>query len=450
MYRLAARSVRARATAFTACGVAVFLGATLILAFLTLLTTGLASGVSSDDRSTLTTMAGVVGGWGLVIVIFAVVSTMQLAVRQRAEEFALLRTIGTTQKQVRRIVLGESLLVGGMASVLALLPGWLLGRVVLSLLRNGNLVSANVRQHAGIAPFAITVVAMLFAAGCAARFAARPALAGSATAALTASRVGVTRMTRRRLWLGIGLVGLGANYSVMAMTMGNDSGDKFAAMSMAGPASVFWSIGLAVFSPVLLQGAARVGGALVGRSAAGQLATIAMRRRAFELSGALMPVIVLVGISTGTLYMVGIDAAAGQLAAHDVATNSVELLNLVVVGMVCVFAAIMVVNTLVATIAARRREFGLQRLAGSTREQVTSMAGIEAALIAATGIVVGGVASLGAVIPYTVVKTSGFLPTTWPWLFPMVAVVAATVTVTTATVASRRAVRTPAVEAVAA
>jgi len=257
-------------------------------------------------------------------------------------------------------------------------------------------------------------------------------------------------MTRRRLWLGVGLVGLGANYSVMAMTMGNDSGDKFAAMSMAGPASVFWSIGLAVFSPVLLQVAARVGGALVGRSAAGQLATIAMRRRAFELSGALMPVIVLVGISTGTLYMVGIDAATGQLAAHDVATNSVELLNLVVVGMVCVFAAIMVVNTLVATIAARRREFGLQRLAGSTREQVTSMAGIEAALIAATGIVVGGVASLGAVIPYTVVKTSGFLPTTWPWLFPMVGLAAITVTVATAAVATRRVVRTPAVEAVAA
>jgi len=451
MYRLAARSVRARATAFTACGIAVFLGATIILAFLTLLTTGLASGVSSDDRSTLTTMASVVGGWGVVIVIFAVVSTMQLAVRQRAEEFALLRTIGTTPKQVRRIVLGESLLVSGTASVLALLPGWLLGRGVLSLLRNGHLVSANVRPHTGIAPFVITVVAMLFAAGCAARFAARPALAGSATAALTTSRVGVTRMTRRRLWLGIGLVGLGANYSVMTMTMGNDSGDKFAAMSMAGPASVFWSIGLAVFAPALLQVAARIGGTLIGgRSAAGQLATIAMRRRAFELSGALMPVIVLVGISTGTLYMVGIDAAAGQLAAHDVATNSVELLNLVVVGMVCVFAAIMVVNTLVATIAARRREFGLQRLAGSTREQVTSMAGIEAALIAATGIVVGGVASLGAVIPYTVVKTSGFLPTTWPWLFPMVAVVAVVVTVATARVASRRAVRTPAVQAVAA
>jgi putative ABC transport system permease protein len=56
-------------------------------------------------------------------VIFAVVSTMQLAVRQRAEEFALLRTIGTTPQQVRRLVLGESSLVAVGASMLALVPG---------------------------------------------------------------------------------------------------------------------------------------------------------------------------------------------------------------------------------------------------------------------------------------------------------------------------------------
>jgi hypothetical protein len=60
MHRLAIRSVRDRATTFAACAIAVFLGATLMLAFLTLLTSGLAPGVSSQDRSTLVTMASVV------------------------------------------------------------------------------------------------------------------------------------------------------------------------------------------------------------------------------------------------------------------------------------------------------------------------------------------------------------------------------------------------------
>jgi putative ABC transport system permease protein len=450
MYRLAVRSVRSRLTSFTACGLAVFLGATLVLAFLTLLSTGTAPGVSSDDRSTLTTMAGVVGGWGVLIVIFAVVSAMQLAVRQRSEEFALLRTIGTTPDQVRRIVLGEAVLVASVASIAALLPGWLAGKGLLATLRRAHLVSAHVHHHAGIAPMVITVVAMLLAAGVAARFAARPALAGSATSALTASRVGPTRLSRRRFWLGIALAGLGLNYSVMAMTMGNDDGDKFAAMSMAGPAVVFGSMGLAVFAPILLRNAARIAGPVLERTPVGHLAAIAIRQRAFELSGALMPVIVLVGVATGTLYMVGIDADNGELEAHDVATNSTELLNLVVVGMVCLFAAIMVVNALAASIAARRREFGRQRLAGSTQGQVTTMARIEAALIAATGIVAGGVASLAGVVPYTIVKTSGFLPTTWPWLFPLVAGLATAVTLGATTVASRRVLRTPAVEAAAA
>lgn len=450
MYSLAARSVRSRIASFSACGLAVFLGATLVLAFLTLLSTGLAPGTSGDDRSTLVTMAGVVGGWGVLIVVFAVVSTMQLVVRQRSEEFALLRTIGATPQQLRRVVLAEAVLVAGVASIAAVLPGWLAGKALLGLLRHAHLVSAHLHHHAGIAPMAFTVVAMLLAASVAARFAAGPALAGSATSALTASRVGEQRLSRRRFWLGIGLLGVGANYSVMALTMGNDGGDKFAAMSLAGPAAVFCSIGLAVFAPVLLQHAACIAGRYLERTPVGQLAAIAVRQRAFELSGALMPVIVLVGMSTGTLYMVGIDADEGELKARDVATNSTELLNLVVVGMVCLFAAIMVVNALAASIAARRREFGLQRLAGSTQGQVTSMARIEAALIAATGIVAGGVASLAAVVPYTIVKTSGFLPTTWPWLFPLVAVLAGGVTLGATTVAGRRVVRSPAVEAVAA
>lgn len=450
MNSLAVRSVRARITSFTACGVSVFLGATLMLAFLSMLTTGLAHGTSGDDGGTLVTMASVVGGWAAVIVVFAVASTMQLAVRQRSEEFALLRTIGTTSKQLRRIVTGEALLVTGVAAVAALVPGWLLGRGVLVLFRNGNLVSDGVEFHAGLAPFVITVVAMLAAAGLAARFAARPALAGSAAGALTASRTGSGGLSRRRLWLGIGLFGLGANYAMLALMIGNDGGDKFAAMSLVGPVPVCWSIGLAVFAPELLHKAAQVGAALVGRSPSGQLAAIAMRQRAAELASALRPVIVLVGISTGTLYIVGIDAANGELDAHDVSTNSTELLNLLVVGMISLFAAIMVGNTLVATIAARRREFGLQRLAGSTRGQVTSMAGIEAAMVAATGIVLGGVAALGAVVPYTIVKTPGYLPTVWPWLFPAVAAVATAVTVGTAVTATRRGLRRPAVEAVAA
>jgi putative ABC transport system permease protein len=64
---LAWRSVRARRTAFAATALSVLLGTAVLIAFLTLLETGLGSGVSSVDKETLLTMAAVVGGWDVVI-----------------------------------------------------------------------------------------------------------------------------------------------------------------------------------------------------------------------------------------------------------------------------------------------------------------------------------------------------------------------------------------------
>ncbi len=63
--------------------------------FATLLET--ASGpVSGSDQETLITMGAVVGGWGTMIVLFSLASTLSVAVRQRDVEIALLRTIGAT------------------------------------------------------------------------------------------------------------------------------------------------------------------------------------------------------------------------------------------------------------------------------------------------------------------------------------------------------------------
>ena len=52
-------------------------------------------------------MAGVAGGWCLLIVAFAVASTLTLAVRQRDREMALLRSVGATPGQVRRMIVGR-------------------------------------------------------------------------------------------------------------------------------------------------------------------------------------------------------------------------------------------------------------------------------------------------------------------------------------------------------
>jgi putative ABC transport system permease protein len=68
-----------------------------------------------DDTVTLVpVMAGIAG----IVAIFVVASTFAFAVVQRRRELALLRAVGATPKQVRRMVRGEALLVGAVASAL--------------------------------------------------------------------------------------------------------------------------------------------------------------------------------------------------------------------------------------------------------------------------------------------------------------------------------------------
>lgn len=71
------------------------------------------------DREALTAMNalfGTAGGVTAFVSVFVVASTFAFAVAQRRREFGLLRTAGATPGQIRRMVCGEALLVGVLAS----------------------------------------------------------------------------------------------------------------------------------------------------------------------------------------------------------------------------------------------------------------------------------------------------------------------------------------------
>ncbi len=225
-------------------------------------------------------------------------------------------------------------------------------------------------------------------------------------------------------------------------------------MQTAGPASIFWSLGFALLSPLLLRGSARLLGGILARfGVPGHLAAYDARRRSHLLAGILAPVVVFVGMGLGTLYLMAIENRApavlgGEITKADAAT--LESLNYVVVGLISTFAAIMVVNTIAALMVDRRREFGHQRLAGATPQQVVATNCLEAALVVVTGLVVGGVASLGTIVPYSVVKLDRVVPDVSALWWVLVWTVAVLVTVGSTWVAVRRAMRQPALDAVGA
>mgnify|MGYP003521001359 CR=1 FL=1 len=77
------------------------------------------------------------------------------------------------------------------------------------------------------------------------------------------------------------------------------------------------------------------------------------------------------------------------LAEFDDAKTTANFAIYIMVLMIAGYAAITVINTLASSVAARRRELGLQRLAGSTRAQVMQMVTLEGAIVALSGLALG-------------------------------------------------------------
>jgi len=225
--------------------------------------------------------------------------------------------------------------------------------------------------------------------------------------------------------------------------------------AMAPPAygAILLSVGFAAFSPALLGGLLRLTGGLLTAfgGGSGYLTVHGLRQRAAQLSGVLMPMVLFVGISVATLYMQSVEndhiEAAGLTQSVD--DKNLETLNFVVVGIIAVFACVMLINTLYAATSYRSREFGQQRLAGATPGQVLAGVGLEGLLLTLTGVFFGTLAAVAGVVPFTVARTDDVLPSAGYGIWLAVVGVAAAATMATALGTARRVLRTPAVETVA-
>ncbi|MFD4411869.1 MULTISPECIES: FtsX-like permease family protein [unclassified Streptomyces] len=432
MLALALRSLRKRPGRFMATLLSAFLGAAIIMTFNSMHDTAGRPGVDSVSAESLSTAASVVGGYGTLLVFFAVASTLTVNVRQRGAEIELLRCSGAIPAQLKRMVVGEAVAVALMGSVLAIGPAVLGGRALLSVFQDSG-------QAARSVDYSFGPIALMSGVGITV-----PAAAGAAFLA-------VRRATRRRRPHGgarkfLTYAALGVGGAAVCSTFAFSADD---AALMAPPAygAILLSVGGALLAPRLLKGLLdRL--PLAGPS--GFLAVRNLRRRADELSGVLMSLILFTCMATATLSMQAVenDAIDASGVPKSVDAKNLETLNLVVVGIIVVFCCVMLINSLYAATTYRSREFGQQRLAGATPGQVLGMVGAEGVILTVTGVFLGSVAGLAGIVPFTLVRTD----TAWPeqglgiW-FGVVAVAAA-VTLGTSLVTARRTLRTPAVAAV--
>jgi putative ABC transport system permease protein len=123
------------------------------------------------------------------------------------------------------------------------------------------------------------------------------------------------------------------------------------------------------------------------------------------------------------------------------------LINYLLAVLAIAYAAIAAVNTLAVAVLGRRREFGVQRLAGADRGQVRRMLFIEGGIVAVVGLVLGIVISLCTVVPMAI-TTGEIIPSGPVWVFLAVVVAVFLIVWPVTALAARLAMRRKPIEAV--
>ncbi|MFE2051988.1 FtsX-like permease family protein [Streptomyces sp. NPDC059459] len=432
MFVLALRSIRRRPGRFLATLLSAFLGAAIVMAFQSMHDTAGQDGVDPVSADTLGTAAGVVGGYGTLLVFFAVASTLTVNVRQRAAELELLRCSGATPAQIKRLVVGEAVAVALVGAAAATGPAVLGGRALLGMFQDGGQVARSVEYTFGPLALSSGVAVTLLASAGAAFLAVRRVTRGGR------ERAGAKRF----LAYGALVTGAAGAGSTLLFSATDEA-------LMAPPAygAILLSVGFALLSPRLLKG---VLARLPLNGASGWLAVRNLRERADHLAGILVSLIMFTAVSTATITMQAVesDAVRASGLVKSVDAKNLETLNLTVVGIVAVFVCVMLVNSLYAATTYRSREFGQQRLAGATPGQVLGVVGAEGAILTLTGVFFGTVAALAGVVPFTMVRTDAVLPDRFPGVWLAMVAVSAAVTLGTSLGTARRTLRTPAVAAV--
>lgn len=264
----------------------------------------------------------VFAGISLFVGSFIIFNTFTMLVAQRSKEMALLRALGASRAQVTRSVLGESLLVGVVASTIGLAAGLGVAKLLQALFKAfGADIPASgltVLPRTPVWAFVVGVGVTLAAAYQPARLAGRipPMAALRDDVALPASSL------RRRAIVGVVLIGLGIPLLIVGLA---GATEQPAALVGLGAIAIF--LGVAALSPYLSSPVVRILGAPIARSSyAGRLArdnALRNPRRTAATASALMVGLALV--SAMTVMSASIKESSNQVIDNSLGADFILL-----------------------------------------------------------------------------------------------------------------------------
>lgn len=431
MIRLTLASVARLRGGMIATGLVALCGAALLAAMAGVLATGLASSTADADRGFLVQFPAILGSWILAIVVFAVVSTVGVALDGRAGEIKGLRLAGATPHQVQALVAGESALVATAGGVVGAGAGVALGIGVIAAASSTGVIESTEYAPGIIAPLVavgLVVVATTLGAAFGSRRAARRSPVADAETADRQAAPHVRRVSAVILLL----VGIGSSSAALAM-------DPASVLPTAatGPGCVLVALGAALLARELLQLADRTLLALLRRagSAASRTAGLNLRAAPHRIAPAITFLTVLVGVTAGTLSMQSIESSSGVTGGIGALMGAI---NILVVILIVAFMSIALVNGLIAAIGHRHGELDVMRSIGATRRQSTVILLIETTVALVIACVAGVVGAVVAVAPFAILKTGSIAAAIQVGPIALAVVLAAVLGLATTTLAARR------------
>ncbi|HEX6523316.1 MAG TPA: FtsX-like permease family protein, partial [Streptosporangiaceae bacterium] len=277
---------------------------------------------AAGDSFKLIPLAAVSGPLMTVIAMFIVASTLGLAVQLRRRQIALLRAVGATPRQLRRLVLRQTLLVAIPAACLGLLPTEAAGRRLLSAMENHGLVTGNLIYHQNFIPTLTGAAIAVFTGVIAALVASHGATRVPPAEALGSDNTPQPWMSWPRLVLGLLTLAGAIALSVITALVFNGQ----IAASTAGPSAMAWVLTLALLGPAVTRPVlwvlGRVAAALAPRT--GHLAMLTIQGRGARTAALVTPVMLATGLATALLYMqTSQQAATQQVYAQHLQANLV-------------------------------------------------------------------------------------------------------------------------------
>ncbi|MGW3952460.1 ABC transporter permease [Streptomyces sp. NPDC004752] len=261
-------------------------------------------------KETLTALGGSFGGIATLVAVFTAAGTVALSVGQRTREFALLRAVGATPRQIRRAVAAEALLVAPLAGLFGCLPGIALASWWFGQLQDRGAIPEAVDLHVSWIPLLISVgTGLLTALGAGWTAGRRPAKIKPGQA-LTEASVERLRPGILRIVLGLAALGGGAVLAgVAASAAGAD-----AANASLGVVMLFM-LAVALLGPLVARLCAALFGLLLrGGGAAAALAAANSRTNARRLASAITPIVLAMAFASTLVFM---HTSESQIAAEQ-------------------------------------------------------------------------------------------------------------------------------------